>query len=700
MTSKDDQFLLKLLQTFRIEAEEHLKALSDGLLALEKCDDADERKKIIETIFREAHSLKGAARSVNMTTIQDICQSLENVLAALKQSQIQSSQHLFDTLHKTIDSVSQALTSEPDKEAIICLVNELQELSKGSEVTQKTNTVFQQAQSSIELPKTVHSEHDKTIRVSLQKMNKLFQQAEEMLISKLISQQHASSLRKLQHDVCEKNNAKLREHIDHLVKESDQNAHFVGSLVDALLEDMKKVLMQPMSTLFDQMPRMIRDLAQSLKKEVNTEFSGGEIEVDRRILEEIKDPLIHLIRNCIDHGIESSEQRVKNNKQAVGLIKITATQISGNVIITVSDDGKGVDQEKLKKSAIQQKIISASEADRLADDETLQLIFHSGISTAPIITELSGRGLGMGIVSEKADRLGGKVSVSSTKDLGTQVTLTLPLTLATFRGIHIKVSDRDFIMPTHNVQRVIKIEKDSIKNVENREVILVEHSPLSFTPLASLLDLHCSTPPTFALIVNAAEKTMAFGIDKVFAEHEVLVKTLGKQCARIKNVMAATVMEGGEVLAILSPIDLVRSAMKGEILRAQKSEVSGEEEPSKKVVLVVEDSVTTRMLLKNILESVGYEVKMAVDGMEGFEMLQTNNIDLLLTDVEMPRMDGFSLVEKAKLMANHKELPIIICSARGSREDRERGIQLGASAYIDKSSFSQTGLLSIVRKLL
>ncbi|MDP1836728.1 MAG: response regulator [Chlamydiales bacterium] len=752
MGVKDEEFMAKLLATFRLEAEEHIKALSDGVLVLEATTEPDQ--ETVETIFREAHSLKGAARSVNQSAIQHICQMLENVLSAWRSGKLSPSTQLFDALHATIDTITQALNVSLEPQAINDAVDKLKSCleaqpPKKEEVTsQPLEAVQPQVEKLIQdkqaAPKaTATTKSDKTIRISLSKLDRLLQETEEMLMAKLVSQQESSDLKHLLAEFRsrEKEVARLttelqstrqgqgsdrktikrvaeflegqqqsmkdfREALTHVMKSSEVNAHFIGTLVDTLLEDIKKVLMQPVEILFEAIPRMVRDISKEVGKQVHFESEGGDIEVDRRILEEIKDPILHLIRNAIDHGIESPEERVEKGKPREGTIRITASETSGgSVELCVSDDGKGFNVEKLKSVAINKSPLSAKDISEMSDEEAMKLAFHSGISTSPTVTDLSGRGLGLGIVSEKADKLGGRVIIESLPGEGTTFRILLPLTLATFRGIHLSVSGQDFIMPTHNVSRVLRIKRSDIKTIENREAIMVDDRPTSFVHLASLLNIQqtnaekMSGDALIALIITSEQKTVAFGADVIHREHEVLVKSLGKQCIRVKNIMAATIMEWGNVIPILNPTDLVRSAVKGtgSLTRVISSQ---QQNAPKKRVLIAEDSITTRLLLKNILESAGYIVHAVSDGQDAYEALQKEPYDLLLTDVDMPRMDGFSLTEKVRASSALKDTPIIICTGKGSKEDRERGIELGADAYLDKSTFSQGTLLSAAQKLI
>ncbi len=758
--ASEEEFFATLLETFKIEADEHLKALSEGILALEENLPEEEGKRLVEKIFREAHSLKGAARSVNQGNIQEVCQSLESVLSEWKQGFLKPTKAMFDTFYATLDLIGQAISGSIDQTKMDAIILKLSSLAKNSGNAQI-------AEPSVAKEKPLESAHptldklmqpekqeppkekEKTIRMALAKIDKLFQETEEMLMVKLVTQQQYQdfkdiiidlqiqekesskllsevqtlrpSLNRNGSDIYEHNKYKkiltfldfqqqslvaLRESFTKLLHNSEQNVYFISSLVDILLDDIKKVLMQPISSLYEVIPRMVRDISHELGKDVQMEFEGGDIELDRRILEEIKDPIIHLIRNAVDHGVGTPEERLKVHKSPRGTVRIAAVESGGsNVEISVSDDGKGIDIEKIKQEALKKKLISEKEASELNEQAAIKLAFHSGISTARTLTNLSGRGLGLGIVSEKVDKLGGHLFIDTVKGKGTTFRLVLPLTLATFRGIHITVANQDFILPAHSVIRVFSIKKGQIKSVENRETINFDNQAVSYVHLANILNLTDTRSDLqkeqsiFILVIQCEEKTIALGADAIRCEREVLVKSLGKQCIRVQNFMAATILESGKVIPILNPIDLVRTTVKGGVGPSRSTILQDKEEPNK-TILVVEDSITIRLLLKNILESAGYKIKTAVDGLEALEILQTQAVDLLLTDIEMPRMDGFVLIKRVREMPSLKNLPIIICSARGSQEDRELGVELGASAYLDKEHFTQQTLISSTQRLL
>jgi len=334
------------------------------------------------------------------------------------------------------------------------------------------------------------------------------------------------------------------------------------------------------------------------------------------------------------------------------------------------------------------------------------LIFRSEVSTSPIITDLSGRGLGLAIVREKVDKLGGTLQVNSILGSGTTFRIQIPVTLATFRGTLVKVGSELFVIPTTNVLRVGRVKKDVIQTVENRDTIEMNGRVLSLVRLADVLEMDSEagideeSQFVSILVLGASDQQIAFSVDAILNEQEVLVKNLGRQLSRVRNVSAGTVLASGQVALILNVSDLILSAMKitgpSLVAHTRKSQM----QHARKSILVVEDSITSRMLLKNILESAGYEVQTAVDGIDAWTTLKTSNFDVVVSDIEMPRMDGFELTTKIRTEEKFRNLPVVIVTSLESREDKERGIDAGANAYIVKSGFEQNNLLSVIKRLI
>ncbi len=360
----------------------------------------------------------------------------------------------------------------------------------------------------------------------------------------------------------------------------------------------------------------------------------------------------------------------------------------------------------MRATAVKTGILSPGEAASLTDGETIPLVFRSGVSTSPIITEISGRGLGLAIVREKVETLGGSVSIDSTSGEGSTIRILLPVTLSTFRGILVHADGHAFVLPTMNVERVLRVKREEIGTAENRETIGYKGEALSLAHLGDVLELprggggDGASPFTKLVILSHGGKRIAFAVDEIGSEQEVLLKGFRKPLKRVRNVAGATILGGGDVVPVLHVADLMKSAMRTAGRGLETLAPRGMEAAQRKSILVVEDSITSRTLLKNILEAAGYLVTTAVDGVDGMTKLKTESIDLVVSDVEMPRMDGFVLTEKIRGDRKLSGLPVILVTGMESREDRERGIDAGANAYIVKSNFDQSNLLGVLRRLV
>jgi two-component system, chemotaxis family, sensor kinase CheA len=739
MNTPESDFLKSLRATFKVEAAEHLQVMATGLLELEKTSAPDEKNKLIANVFRAAHSLKGAARATDFPEIELLCQSMEDRFAAWKRGESAPSIDSLDAMHRSLNLITAAL--DPDSHS-----GKHSPSRPPFTRPQDSHKTYPSppARAIFVAPQDMESKNsDETVRITVGKLDALLVQAEEMLMAKLTSGQRAEDLRKLASSLeawrsewasVEPETRTLRQaagrgtsdpslnrlleffdwNRDHLklleskvatlTRAAEQDRHVVGKFVDDLLEASKKLLLLPFGSLAAPFPKLVRDLCRDQGKEADLVIRGEEVEIDKRILEEMKDPLVHLLRNCVDHGVENPAARLRQGKPARATITLAVSPVNGNKVeLFVSDDGAGIDTVKVKASAIKHGHLSAENAGQMDDASARRLIFQAEVSTSPLITRLSGRGLGLAIVREKAEKLGGSVSVDSKTGHGTQFHILVPSMLATFRGVLIETAGRRFVIPTFHVERVARVKTGEVQTVEGRETIALGGRATSLVRLAEVLELPpteviSESSPLQLVVLGLGDQRIAFVVDAVLDEQEVLVKPLRKPLSRVRNIAGATVLASGQVAPVLNIADLLKSARKagGTTL----STVATPKRAQIRSILVAEDSITSRMMLKGILESAGYRVKTAVDGLEAFTLLRSEKFDLLVSDVEMPRLGGLDLTARIRADKKLAELPVVLVTTLETREDRERGVEVGASAYIIKSRFDQSDLLDAIRRLV
>ena len=781
MFELDDDILRQLRATFKIEAAEHIQAMNRVLLELESNPAGDERQPLLEEIFREAHSLKGAAGAADFGEVEATAHKLESVLGALKAGRITLTGDLCDVLYEGIDAVTAIVEAALEERPHQLDLNDLQQRLIAAEqgrvtVRARPATVEAVAAASERLPPAAESGEplaikppapkaeprpdakgkstrgkasaagiEDTIRVATSKIDLLMTQAGELLVAGLKIDQRLNDVDAIGRAIEDWNREwlKVRAANSSLLHDSDgevlrpllklldmsqerlhqltaqvgdlrrgfaRDALHLSRITNDLGEGVMKVRMLPVATVFDAFPRMVRDLARDSGKEIELQLAGQDTELDRKVLEEIKDPLMHLLRNAVDHGIEPPAEREAAGKPRAGAIQLRAFQKGNNIVIEVADDGGGINRERVKQAAYKAGLISNDELEALGDDEVLRLIFALGLSTRTIITDISGRGVGMDVVRRNVEALQGQIDVESQSGAGTTITLTLPLTLATTQELLVQVADQTYGIPISAVERIIRIASQDIASVEGRQAILVDKEPTSLVKLASILELPQPDQPADnddgqrkpVVILGTGKRRIAFAVDAVVGQQETVVKSLGRQLARVRNVAGATILGTGQVIMTLNPSDLMKSArtLDGRIAATQRSQPVSRE-ARRPTVLVVDDSLSTRTLEKNILETAGYKVQMATDGQEAVNWLNANGgVDLIVSDVLMPRMDGFQLTQAVKADAHLKKIPVVLVTSLDSRADKERGIEVGADAYLVKSNFDQSSLLDTIAQLL
>jgi two-component system chemotaxis sensor kinase CheA len=463
-----------------------------------------------------------------------------------------------------------------------------------------------------------------------------------------------------------------------------------------LLEDeVRRARMLPFAEACQGLDRTARDVARAVGKPVDLVVEGGDVEIDRSVLEALKDPLRHLVHNAVDHGIESPEGRREAGKPPRARVTVSAALRGAQVEVVVADDGGGLDLDQLRDQARQRGL------DEPSDDGDLErLIFLPGFSTAGRITSISGRGVGLDVVKDRLEQLHGTIDLESRPGRGLRFTMAVPLTLTTLRALLTSAGGQVFAFATTNVQKLVRVGPGDFRTVEGCRVLATGGPLLPVVSLAQALGLATREPSgkSPGVIVAAGERRMAFLVDELISEQEITVKTLGARVRHARFFSGATIQPSGRIALVLNAASLVRAALG--LAPGPSPARSRGPSMTRKRLLVVDDSVTTRSLEKGLLEAAGYEVATAVDGEAGWRTLQEWAPDLLISDVEMPRMDGFALTRAVRASARFAHLPVILFTSRGSEADRARGVEVGADAYIIKGSTDRRNLLDAVVQLL
>lgn len=735
MANKNEELRTRLLATFQVEAEEHLQILTANLLALGRGLSPSEARKVIEVSFREMHTLKGAARSVGLMEVEALCQACESVLSKLSRDQLALTPPILKMLYEGVERMPLLLTGGQAPVTMSELISRLKGVTDEAvlKVAKSVETPEPPIPASKATPETVIFPSN-TIRLNTTKLDELLLQAEDLLLPKLAAGERVQEVRALVETVRGCRTALIRERMARRSPQVTNSAaalavdpesvmqtveagiramlehialdhRTITSAVDGLQKSLRLLRMTPASVVLNLFPGMVRSLADELGKQVEWGVQGVDLEVDRKVLDAMKDPLIHLVRNAIDHGIESPEARVKAGKPPQGRVAVTIASLEGNrVEIRVEDDGKGIDLDQVRAAAVRARHLTAEESQALTNEVALDLIYRSGLSTTPLISTVSGHGLGLAIVREQVEGLEGQIRLDTRPGVGTTVRITLPVTISTFRGLLVRAGGQSYLLPSEAVERTFHLLQREVEGSQGQPMIQWEGRPILLAQLTELLGLPTKRGSSDSdgkqpcVVMRVREARVGLAVEEVLGEQEVVVKELGPPLVRVRNVAGAGLLGTGHVILILRPADLLRSIR--ESPRPPMSSHMPEETPHQPVVLVVDDSITTRTMEKNLLEAAGYQVMVAVDGIEAWTFLKSERVDLVVSDVDMPRMDGLELTAKIRADRDMADLPVILVTALESRDDKERGLEVGANAYLVKSSFDQSNLLEFIRRLL
>ena len=766
MTQEERELLEKLLPIFRAEADERLESIANALAELRAGPESREKgDELFESVMRDAHSLKGGARTMKLSHVSAVCKEFEYAAARLVRKEVEPYPELYDLFERAADLV-QSLLESPENlnEGLVHQMMEDLSAAERPVVPEPAPVAELEEAAAAEAPvaeqdapqrAALPTRASQSVRVATEKLDAVLRQSQEMLVAKLAMRERAAELRdvasllrewqaewsRVDTDVyrlqswVEKNDEQsdpagiysfaasatrflewsqktvrtMESSLRVLGKQLFEDQQSFGVMVDTLVDDTKRALMLPLSTLFKGLPRMVREVARGQDKNIDFDVRGDDVEVDKRILDEMRDPLMHLLRNCVDHGIEAADERETAGKPSRGSISIEVTQSAADEVeMLVQDDGRGIDTERVRAAAVKNGVITESQAKALGADESMQLIFRSGVSTSARVSNISGRGLGMAICREGVERLGGRIKIESNPGGGTLFRISLPLALATYRVLLLQVGRETLAVPTVNAERVVRLTPGSVRTEDGRDKIDDRGRAIPLERLDRFLGLESGGRPlsggsgsAVAAILRSGDREVAFAVDRVIDEQEVLFKDLGSYLVHVPNVSGATILGTGTVVPILNAPELLDAvyAEQAVFMTAPEAQEADAVEEAPKSILVVEDSITSRMLLKEILESAGYLVSTAINGAEAVTTMEQGEFDIVVSDVEMPRMNGFELTERIRGDERWTGLPVILVTGLERDEERERGFAAGADEYIIKGSFEQSNLLEAIQRL-
>jgi two-component system, chemotaxis family, sensor histidine kinase and response regulator WspE len=733
--SSPDLSQSSMLDLFRMEADSQSQALTASLLALERDPGAADH---LESCMRAAHSLKGAARIVGLNSGVLITHAMEDCFVAAQHGRIGFQQAHIDELLRGVDLLTQiAHTADDDLGRW--------EVQKMGEVTAFLDTLNHLISS----PLAVRENHaapspraapttagweDGVLRVTAEHLNQLLGLAGESLVESRRFKTFADSLLRLKRHQSHLTLALERLHeqlssqrlngearaalseaqghaleCKHLLAqrlaEIDSIDRRVAHLSHRLYDGALACRMRPFADGVQGFPRMVRDLARVLGKELRFDIAGEDTQVDRNILERLEAPLGHLLRNAVDHGIESPEERQAAGKPPEAILSLEARHNAGRLQVTVRDDGRGIDRECLRAQVLERKLSDADTVPKLADTELLEFLFLPGFSMKEAVTDISGRGVGLDVVRTVLKQMRGTVRIVSEPGQGTRFHLELPLTLSVVRTLVVEVGAQAYAVPLAHITRTLKLSRDDIDMLEGRAHFSLDGRSVGLVTAHQVLGM--SPPPAAAgsiAVIVLGDTTHPYGliVDRFLGERELVVQALDRRLGKIKDIAAGALMEDGSLALILDVEDVVHSIEK----LASAGDLSGVARGSdpadgvRKRILVVEDSFTVRELERKVLVNGGFDVEVAVDGMEGWNAARSNHFDLVITDVDMPRMDGIELVTLIKKDPQIKSLPVMIVSYKDRPEDRGRGLDAGADYYLTKSNFHDETLLHAVVDLI
>lgn len=749
---------------FKEEVDDHVQHITRLLFQLE--EQPGDPVQLIEEIFRIAHTLKGSARMMGYPDISTLAHKMEDLLVEIRDGHVELNSTITDLLFYCLDTINylvEGLSKHIKRTTDLNEFNRLfQDVLAGKEVEiphLQTQIIQPQAPPEETSPQPVEpvafteAEERQYVHIHTTDLDAILNLVGEIIINqyryegqRTLYQEllqnlrdHSHLLAELQKLVAQENGnlptylsvlteslersaADMLQKSKHVLKRFRADGQQMRMTVNKLQEQVIDVRMVPASRIFHHFPRLVRMTARRLGKTVDLTLSGEDTKIDSRIIEEMRDPLIHLVQNAIHHGIENPKMRESYGKPSTGMITISARQEGNRIILSVQDDGQGIYTEQIKNIAIKHGLVSRRDLKSISEQELLEVLFHPGFSTSDIIDDIAGRGFGLNIVRTHVDRVQGEIEIHPRPGKGAEFIIKLPLTLTIMNALLVQVVDDVFAIPTIAIEKTFDIWPEEVEYMGKIPVVAIENALLPVIDLHHLLlnsdpgesgeyppcDVLEDRSRRTVIVIRAEERRIGFLVDDLVEEREIVIKHLGPCLKRVRNVVGATTVRG-EVVIILAVRDLVRSAdafLEGNSVFFLPPEKSSQQQTSSETdrlvprILLIDDSVNTREVERLILETAGYEVIVAGHGKQGLDYLKKASFDLVITDIEMPQMDGFTLIQTIRKDAALRNIPVIIVSTKGAEEDKQRGLQAGAKAYIVKGEFDEQRLLQIVDSCL
>ncbi|WRB35529.1 chemotaxis histidine kinase/response regulator CheAY2 [Helicobacter pylori] len=534
---------------------------------------------------------------------------------------------------------------------------------------------------------------EQTVRVDVRRLDHLMNLIGELVLGK-------NRLIRIYSDVEERYDG------EKFLEELNQVVSSISAVTTDLQLAVMKTRMQPVGKVFNKFPRMVRDLSRELGKSIELIIEGEETELDKSIVEEIGDPLIHIIRNSCDHGIEPLEERRKLNKPETGKVQLSAYNEGNHIVIKISDDGKGLDPVMLKEKAIEKGVISERDAEGMSDREAFNLIFKPGFSTAKVVSNVSGRGVGMDVVKTNIEKLNGIIEIDSEVGVGTTQKLKIPLTLAIIQALLVGVQEEYYAIPLSSVLETVRISQDEIYTVDGKSVLRLRDEVLSLVRLSDIFKVDAileSNSDVYVVIIGLADQKIGVIVDYLIGQEEVVIKSLGYYLKNTRGIAGATVRGDGKITLIVdvgAMMDMAKSIKVNITTLMNESEnTKSKNSPSDYIVLAIDDSSTDRAIIRKCLKPLGITLLEATNGLEGLEMLKNGDKipDAILVDIEMPKMDGYTFASEVRKYNKFKNLPLIAVTSRVTKTDRMRGVESGMTEYITKP-YSGEYLTTVVKR--